>query len=55
MNTSKSEPSVTEPPTKSAVLNIWWDKGYVLEDEALAVINNWEKKVATQSKLSFYT
>jgi multiple sugar transport system substrate-binding protein len=52
-----SPPPVSNSPTESTLLNIWWDKGYVLEeDEALEqVINTWEQKSGKQVKLSFYT
>lgn len=39
------------------VLQIWWDKGYYLEeDEALRkVVRNWEKQTNNEVRLSFYT
>lgn len=48
---------VNQSPTQSAALDIWWDKGYVLEeDEAIQqLINNWKQKSGRKAKLSFYT
>ena len=44
-------------PSKTNVLQIWWDKGYVLaEDEAIAlIINTWQQKSGRQAKIKFYT
>lgn len=44
-------------PTESTVLNIWWDKGFTLEeDEALQqVVSHWEQHSGHKVKLSFYT
>lgn len=57
-HSSQSNPALVAPsPTETAALNIWWDKGYVLEeDEALQqVIKNWEQKSGIPVKLSLYT
>lgn len=42
---------------ETAVLKIWWDKGYTLEeDEALQqIVSRWEKQSGNRAKLSFYT
>ncbi|WP_339383731.1 ABC transporter substrate-binding protein [Oculatella sp. LEGE 06141] len=52
---SNSSLTSGSPPTTD--LTIWWDKGYLLEeDEALQqVIRTWEKAHNTHVKLSFYT
>lgn len=49
--------STTKFPSKTNTLNIWWEKGFNLEeDEAfLALVNNWSQKTNYQVKLSFYT
>ncbi|MGK7875891.1 MAG: ABC transporter substrate-binding protein [Xenococcaceae cyanobacterium] len=46
---------VAESPTESDVLTIWWDKGYLLEeDEAVRkIVSNWEKESGTKVRLSF--
>ena len=57
-NASKSDLSpVTESPSESRVLKIWWDKGYTLEeDEALQqVVSRWEQQTGNKIKLTFYT
>lgn len=57
-NTNKLDlPSLTEVPTDSKVLKIWWDKGFSLEeDEALQqLVNNWTQQSGKKIKLSFYT
>ncbi|MBO3463662.1 ABC transporter substrate-binding protein [Aetokthonos hydrillicola Thurmond2011] len=57
-NTSKlNSRTISELPTQSKVLKIWWDKGFNLEeDEALQqLVKNWEKKSGNKIKLSFYT
>src|SRR3712207_6727281 len=50
-------PPVNDSPSNSTVLSIWWDKGYILEeDEALQqVVSQWEKQTGNTVKLSFYT
>jgi multiple sugar transport system substrate-binding protein len=55
--TSQSEKSsVVTPPQDDKVLQIWWDKGFDLEeDEAITtVVKNWEKKSGYKAKLSVY-
>ena len=49
--------SYSSSSSQQTILNIWWDKGYSLEeDEALQdVIQAWEEKTKTSVKLSFYT
>ncbi|MDJ0594055.1 MAG: ABC transporter substrate-binding protein [Pleurocapsa sp. MO_226.B13] len=44
-------------PTRSNVLEIWWDKGFTLEeDEALEqIVSNWQKESGNKLKLSFYS
>ena len=57
-NASKSDLSpVTESPSESRVLKIWWDKGYTLEeDEALQqVVSRWEQQTGNKIKVTFYT
>ncbi|MBE9168753.1 carbohydrate ABC transporter substrate-binding protein [Pleurocapsales cyanobacterium LEGE 06147] len=48
---------VTESPTKTNALIIWWEKGFELtEDEALqAIVNRWQEQTGNKVKLSFYT
>jgi multiple sugar transport system substrate-binding protein len=56
-NTSKSDHSlITESSSQGKVLNIWWDKGFTLEeDEALAqLISRWERQTGNKVKVSFY-
>ncbi len=50
-------PSDSSSSSPQKVLNIWWDKGYVLEeDEALQnAIQVWQEKTKNSVKLSFYT
>lgn len=45
-----------EPLSESSELNIWWEKGYNLEeDEAISKIaNNWQRKTGNQVKLNFF-
>ncbi|MGB3693103.1 MAG: ABC transporter substrate-binding protein [Spirulinaceae cyanobacterium] len=52
----ESSVSVVESPPENTVLNIWWDKGYVLEeDEAIQqVIKGWEQKSGQKADVSFY-
>ncbi len=47
---------VNDSPSKSTVLRVWWDKGYILEeDEALRqVVSQWEKQTGNTVNLSFY-
>ncbi|KYC43211.1 ABC transporter substrate-binding protein [Scytonema hofmannii PCC 7110] len=55
--TSESEKSsVRTSPKDDKILQIWWDKGFELEeDEAInLVIKNWEKKSGYKAKLSVY-
>ena len=49
--------SITKPTEETTTLNIWWEKGFNLEeDEALrALVSNWEKQTNHKTKLSFYT
>ncbi len=57
-NTSESEFSqLTQSPTESTALRIWWDKGFnPEEDEALQqLVSNWEQKTGHKIKLTFYT
>lgn len=53
---SRTVSSVNNSPAESTVLQIWWDKGFTLEeDEALQqVVSNWKKKSGNKIKLSFY-
>ena len=46
-----------KPLSESTELNIWWEKGYNLEeDEAISnVANNWQSKTGNQVKLSFFS
>ncbi|WP_407900151.1 extracellular solute-binding protein [Scytonema sp. NUACC26] len=48
--------SVRTSPKDDKVLQIWWDKGFDLEeDEAItAVVKKWEKKSGYKAKLSVY-
>ncbi|MGD2179953.1 ABC transporter substrate-binding protein [Lusitaniella coriacea] len=56
---SKETPSGTSPksPAQNDVLTIWWNKGYLLEeDEALRkIVRDWESKTGKKVKLSFET
>lgn len=57
-HTSNSElSSVTKSPNDIRVLKIWWDKGFILEeDEALQkLVSRWEQQTGNRVKLSFYT
>ena len=47
----------TRSQAEPNVLQIWWDKGFTLEeDEALKqIINNWEQESGKKIKLSFYS
>ncbi len=57
-HTSESEFSqLTQSPTESTALRIWWDKGFnPEEDEALQqLVSNWEQKTGRKIKLTFYT
>ncbi len=49
--------SSAESSRENITLNIWWEKGFNLEeDEAFsAVVNNWSQKTNYKTKLSFYT
>ena len=49
--------SIAESSTETITLNIWWEKGFNLEeDEAFrALVSNWEQKTNYKTKLSFYT
>ncbi|WP_245562101.1 ABC transporter substrate-binding protein [Stanieria cyanosphaera] len=44
-------------PSQTSTLNIWWEKGFNLEeDEAFQkLVKNWSSKTGHQVKLSFYT
>lgn len=44
-------------PTEEDVLEIWWDKGFTIEeDEALEqIISHWEQESGKKIKLSFYS
>jgi multiple sugar transport system substrate-binding protein len=58
--TASRSPNLSEQAASSsgnAVLTVWWDKGYILEeDEALQqVIQAWEQHSGKQAELSFYT
>lgn len=58
MDTPQSNPGQTANSAGSnQVLRIWWDKGYVLEeDEAInQVIRDWERQSGIPVELSFYT
>jgi multiple sugar transport system substrate-binding protein len=46
-----------QSPSETNTLNIWWEKGFNLEeDEAVKeLVNNWELKTGHQIELSFYT
>ena len=48
---------MTQSSAETTTLNIWWEKGFNLdEDEALgAVVRNWEQETGYKTKLSFYT
>ncbi|GAB4237290.1 MAG: hypothetical protein Kow0049_22990 [Stanieria sp.] len=47
----------SQSPSQTYTLNIWWEKGFNLEeDEAFQkLVNNWELKTGYQVDLSFYT
>lgn len=49
--------TVSESPSESAALTIWWEKGFTLgEDEALQqLVNNWQQQSGKPVKLSLYT
>lgn len=56
-DTQLQNDEVAKSPSKTNVLQIWWDKGYYPEeDEALRnVVSNWEAKTNNKARLSFYT
>ena len=47
---------VVNPSTDNNILQVWWDKGYVLEeDEALErIVDTWRQKSGRQVKIKFY-
>ena len=49
--------SIAESAQETPTLNIWWEKGFNLEeDEAFrALVSNWEQKTNNKTKISFYT
>ena len=49
--------SIAQSSTETTTLNIWWEKGFNLEeDEAFrTLVSNWSKKTNRKVKLSFYT
>ena len=49
--------SSNESSQEATTLNIWWEKGFNLEeDEAFhALVSNWSQKTNYKTKLSFYT
>lgn len=55
--TSSNEPVIDSSPSETTALTIWWDKGFVLEeDEALQqLIDNWEEQTGNTVELSLYT
>lgn len=55
--TSETKTSQTTPTATETTLNIWWDKGYVLEEDEIIqqVISNWEQASGKQAKLTLYT
>ena len=52
----KTSPSLVESSPKNTAIEIWWDKGYILEeDEAIQrVIEDWQKESGHQANVSFY-
>jgi multiple sugar transport system substrate-binding protein len=52
-----SSSSVKSAPSNTAALEIWWDKGFTIEeDEALQkLVRDWEKKSGKKIALSFYS
>lgn len=57
-NQTKLDPDPRQVPlSESTELNIWWEKGYNLEeDEAISKIaNDWQNKTGNQVKLNFFT
>ena len=49
--------SIAESARETTTLNIWWEKGFNLEeDEAFrALVSDWEQKTNYKTKISFYT
>ena len=49
--------SIAQSSTETTTLNIWWEKGFNLEeDEAFrTLVSNWSKKTDRKIKLTFYT
>ncbi|MBE9046007.1 carbohydrate ABC transporter substrate-binding protein [Pleurocapsales cyanobacterium LEGE 10410] len=47
----------TRSPTNTDVLQIWWDKGYILkEDEAIhQIVDAWQQKSNQKAEVKFYT
>lgn len=54
---SDSKVTAVEGAADSDVLTLWWEKGFVLEeDEALQkVVDTWQQQTGIPAKLSFYT
>ena len=44
-------------PTQSNVLEIWWDKGYILREDQIVrqIVSNWQKESGEKAKIKFYT
>jgi len=55
--TSNNQPVTDRTSPETTALTIWWDKGFVLEeDEALQqLIDNWEEQTGNTVELSLYT
>ncbi|BAU63652.1 extracellular solute-binding protein family 1 [Stanieria sp. NIES-3757] len=57
-NTSDSNLSqVNQSINTSDTLQIWWDKGYIPEEDEILqkIVNNWQKQTGNQVELTFYT
>jgi multiple sugar transport system substrate-binding protein len=57
-NTSDSNLSqVDRSINRSERLQIWWDKGYISEEDEILqqIVNNWQQETGNQVELTFYT
>lgn len=48
---------INQSTNTSNTLQIWWDKGYIPEEDEILqqIVNNWQQKTSHQIELTFYT
>ena len=56
-NTQLQNDEVKRSPNQENVLQIWWDKGYIVkEDETIQqIVHDWQQKSGNKAKIKFYT